>query len=87
MSKARICVGCGCKYYPNSYSACPQTEYEFNYETREHTRHEVEPSHKRFHSQSCMKSWVAKNSQAFSELVDNITIYDNTITNQTHRKE
>jgi len=86
MSKARICVGCGCKYYPNSFSAYPQTEYDFNYETRESTRHEVEPVHKRFHSKSCMTSWIAKNSQAFAELIDNITIYDNTITNQTIEK-
>ena len=85
MSKARICVGCGCKYYPNSYSAYPQSEYEFVYGGSK--RHEVEPVHKRFHSKSCMTSWIAKNSQAFAALIDNITIYDNTITNQTHRKE
>lgn len=87
MSKARICVGCGCKYYPNSFSACPQTEYQYHTQTGKTIRHEVEPMHKRFHSKSCMTSWVAKNSQAFAELIDNITIYDNTITNQTHRKE
>ena len=34
-----------------------------------------------------MEQWLSKNAQAVAELIDNITIYDNTITNQTHRKE
>lgn len=33
-----------------------------------------------------MEQWLSKNAQAFAELVDNITIYDNTITNQTIEK-
>jgi hypothetical protein len=80
MSRARKCVGCGCKYYPASQYSYPSVWWN-------------EPDHKekqfmyaRFHSKSCMEQWLSKNAQAFAELVDNITIYDNTITNQTIEK-
>ena len=74
MSKsARYCVTCGKKFYPKSYYAYPQTEYHFDYETRETTRYVVNVSHKHFHSQSCMKEWLARYSQEFSNLVDNIS--------------
>jgi len=72
-SSARYCVTCGKKFYPKSYSAYPQDEYEFNPETRETTRHEVQAMHKHFHSQSCMKEWIAKNSREFSNLIDNLS--------------
>ena len=64
---------CGKKYYPKSYNAYPQTEYHHDYENRTTDRLEVAPSHKHFHSQSCMKEWIAKYSQEFSHLVDNIS--------------
>lgn len=74
MSKsARYCVTCGKKYYPKSYYAYPSDEYYFNPETRETTRYEVAPSHKQFHSQSCMKEWLARYSREFSNLVDNLS--------------
>ena len=72
-SSARYCVNCGKKFYPKSYNAYPQDEYEFNPETRETTRHVVNVSHKHFHSQSCMKEWIAKHSQSFSHLVDSLS--------------
>ena len=72
-SKARYCVGCGKKFYPNSYSAYPQAEYGFNSLTGETTRHDVPASHKHFHSQGCMKEWIAKYSREFSNLIDNIS--------------
>ena len=74
MSKnARYCVTCGKKFYPKSYYAYPSDEYHFDYENRETTRYEVLPMHKHFHSQSCMKEWLARYSQEFSNLVDNIS--------------
>ena len=51
----------------------PQSEYEYHTRTGETIRHEVEPMHKHFHSQSCMKEWLARYSQEFSNLVDNIS--------------
>jgi hypothetical protein len=33
----------------------------------------VQPSHKHFHSQTCMKEWIAKYSREFSNLVDNLS--------------
>ena len=74
MSKsARYCVNCGKKFYPNSYSSYPQTEYHYDYENRETTSYVVNVRHKHFHSQSCMKEWIARYSREFSNLVDNIS--------------
>ena len=86
MSKARYCANCGFKFYPNAYSSYPQHEYEFNSETRETNRYEVAPAHKHFHSQSCMKSWIAKNSQSFSRLVDEIEYINNNNNNNNNRE-
>ena len=72
-SKARYCVNCGKKFYPNSYMSYPQSEYEYHTRTGETIRHEVEPMHKHFHSQGCMKEWLARYSREFSNLVDNIS--------------
>ena len=73
MSKsARYCVTCGRKFYPKSYTAYPQDEYHYAGQgTTE--RLDVEPSHKHFHSQGCMKEWIARYSREFSNLVDNIS--------------
>jgi len=70
-SKARYCVNCGKKFYPNSYSAYPQDDYYYNGE--ETVRFIIQPSHKHFHSQSCMKEWIARHSQSFSHLVDSLS--------------
>ena len=72
-SSARYCANCGKKFYPNAYSSYPQAEYEYHSSTGQTTRHEVEPRHKHFHSLSCMKEWIAKNSREFSILIDNIS--------------
>ncbi len=86
MSKnARYCVTCGKKFYPKSYSAYPQDDYSY---TDYPTRYEVEPSHKHFHSQSCMKEWIARYSREFSNLIDNIShnvIQDNNNQSLTER--
>jgi len=72
MSKsARYCVNCGKKFYPKSYSAYPQEEYHYN--GQETIRYDVELSHKHFHSLSCMKEWIARHSESFSNLVDNLS--------------
>jgi len=87
-SKARYCVNCGKKFYPNSYMSYPQSEYEYHTQTRETIRHEVEPMHKHFHSQGCMKEWIAKHSREFSNLIDNIShnvIQDNNNQSLTER--
>jgi len=74
MSKsAKYCVTCGKKFYPKSYYAYPSDEYCFNSLTGETTRHKVQAMHKHFHSQSCMKEWLARYSREFSNLVDNIS--------------
>ena len=85
---ARYCVTCGKKFYPKSYYAYPSDEYHFDYETRETTRYDVAPMHKHFHSQSCMKEWIAKHSREFSNLIDNIShnvIQDNNNQSLTER--
>ena len=68
-STARYCVNCGKKFYPKSYSAYPQDEWCYE----EQARIEVEPNHRHFHSQSCMKEWIARYSREFSNLIDNIS--------------
>lgn len=72
-SSSRYCVTCGKKFYPKSYSAYPQDEYEYHSSTGQTVRYIVQPIHKHFHSQSCMKEWIAKHSQSFSHLVDTIS--------------
>ena len=82
MSKARFCVGCSRKYYPNGSYAYPSVWYN------EPNQKEKQLMYARFHSKYCMERWLYKNIQAVAELVDNITICDNNITNQqTHREE
>jgi hypothetical protein len=74
MSKsAKYCVNCGKKFYPKSYYAYPSDEYYFDSENRTTERLEVAPMHRHFHSQSCMKEWIARYSREFSNLVDNIS--------------
>ena len=68
---ARYCVTCGRKFYPKSYTAYPQEEY--HYTGQETVRYEVAASHKHFHSQGCMKEWLARYSREFSNLVDNLS--------------
>ena len=85
MSKARHCVTCGKKYYPNSYYAYPEDDYI--YDNGETTRFTVQPEHKRFHSLGCMKEFISRNSIAFANLVDSVShnvIED--INNQTIEK-
>ena len=72
-SSARYCVNCGKKFYPNSYMSYPHDEYDYHSSTGITKRYEVEPSHKHFHSQGCMKSWIARYSREFSILIDNIS--------------
>jgi hypothetical protein len=72
-SSAKYCVNCGKKFYPKSYNAYPQTEYHYDYENRETTSYVVDVGHKHFHSQSCMKEWIARYSREFSNLIDNIS--------------
>ena len=43
------------------------------YNGEETVRFIVPPMHKHFHSQSCMKEWLARYSREFSNLVDNIS--------------
>ena len=73
MSKsARYCVTCGKKFYPKSYSAYPQDDYGF-IDGGHNVRYVVQPMHKHFHSQTCMKEWIARYSREFSNLIDNIS--------------
>ena len=60
----KYCLNCGKKFYPNSYYAYPQTEYNYNYESRTREDFVVPPEHKHFHSLSFMKEWIAKNHDA-----------------------
>ena len=72
MSKsAKYCVTCGKKFYPKSYYAYPQDDYFYNGE--HNVRYIVQPMHKHFHSQTCMKEWIARHSQSFSHLVDSLS--------------
>jgi len=70
-SKAKYCVNCGKKYYPNSYYAYPHGDSWWDGEQWQYN--EVPNMHKRFHSQSCMLGWIAMHSLAFANLVDNIS--------------
>ena len=70
-SKARYCVNCGKKYYPNSYYAYPRGDSWWDGEQWQYN--EVPNMHKRFHSQGCMLGWIAMHSLAFANLVDNIS--------------
>ena len=79
MSSARYCVGCGKKYYPKSYYSYPEIYYGV-----EEDRDEQCQEYARFHSLTCMKSWLSDNRVAFANLVDNITECD--IRNKTIEK-
>lgn len=78
MSSARYCVGCGKKYYPKSYYSYPEIYYGVE------NRDEQCQEYARFHSLTCMKSWLSDNRVAFANLVDNITECD--IRNKTIEK-
>ena len=71
MSSARYCVGCGKKYYPKSYYSYPEIYYGVGEDRDEQCQ-----EYARFHSLTCMKSWLSDNRVAFANLVDNITEYD-----------
>ena len=75
MSKARYCANCGKKYYPNSYGAYPSSYSVWNGERWQWT--EIDNQNKRFHSLSCMQSWITKNGKEFSRLVDEIEYINN----------
>ena len=60
----KYCKNCGKKFYPNNaWTGYPQTEWGVS------GRVEVPDEHKHFHSRSCMKEWLAKNSEAFTLLL------------------
>ena len=73
------CKNCGKKFYAKTWSGYPQTEWGVS------GRVDVPEEHKHFHSQSCFKEWVAKNHEAFTIFVDNVSqnvIEDNQTINQ-----
>ena len=85
MSNARHCVTCGKKYYPKAYNSYPEDDYSYHRSWELTERYIVDPSHKRFHSQGCMKEWIAKYSIAFANLVDSLShnmIQDNNNNNR-----
>ena len=61
------CKNCGKKFYAKTWSGYPQTEWGVG------GRVDVPEVHKHFHSLSCFKEWVAKNHEAFTIFVDNIS--------------
>ena len=73
MSNARHCVTCGKKYYPKAYNSYSEDDYSYHRSWELTERYIVDPSHKRFHSQGCMKSWIARHSREFSNLIDNLS--------------
>ena len=82
----KYCLNCGKKFYAKTWTGYPQTEYSYDYENRTSERHYVPEEHKHFHSQSCMKEWIAKNSEAFHLLLTSMG--NNDRNNETiNRKE
>ena len=79
MSTRRYCKNCGKKFYPKSYYSYPQ----FHWGTSDEDKLE----YARFHSLGCMKEWLAKNHEAFTDLV--LTVMGNNDTNDEtiNRKE
>ena len=74
------CKNCGKKFYAKTWSGYPQTEWGVG------GRVDVPEEHKHFHSLSCFKEWVAKNSEAFHLLLT--TMGNNDRNNETiNRKE
>jgi hypothetical protein len=83
MSKASFCVNCGKKYYPNSYQSYPSSNAVWVSDRWQWT--EIDNQNKRFHSQSCMHSWLVKNAQSFSRLVDEVEYIKNNNNNNRER--
>ena len=75
----KYCLTCGKKFYPNSYYSYPDSEWEVGV-----GQHEVPAEHKHFHSLSCMKMWLAKNSEAFHLLLTSMGNDDNNIETNNH---
>ena len=50
-----------------------QLAEDYYYNGEETVRFIIQPMHKHFHSQSCMKEWIARHSQSFSHLVDSLS--------------
>ena len=76
----KYCLNCGKKFYAKRWTGYPQTEWA------DGEPQEVPPEHKHFHSLSCMKEWLAKNSEAFHLLL--ISMGNNDRNNETiNRKE
>jgi hypothetical protein len=74
MSKARFCVGCGKKYYPNAeYSGGYPSQWYVWTEQGYHKDETFDPSYKRFHAKGCMEKFISNNAQAFANLVDSIS--------------
>jgi len=69
----KYCLNCGKKFYPAKWVGYPQTEYTYHSRDFGEARCvEVPAEHKHFHSLSCMKKWLAKNSEAFHLLLTNM---------------
>ena len=76
----RYCLNCDKKFYAKTWTGYPQTEWA------DGERHDVPEEHKHFHSLSCMKEWIAKNSEAFHLLLTSMG--NNDRNNETiNRKE
>ena len=81
----RYCKNCGKKFYPAKWVGYPQTEYIYDYENYEnHVRHEVPAEHRHFHSQRCMKEWLAKNHEAVTLFLNSMGNSDNNIETNNH---
>ena len=80
----KYCLNCGKKFYPKGYYGYPETEWEYDYVNSDHTKHEVPPEHKHFHSLSCMKEWLAKNHEAVTIFLNSMGNDDNNIETNNH---
>ena len=80
----KYCLNCGKKFYPKGYYGYPETEWEYDYVNSDHTKHEVPPEHKHFHSLSCMKEWLAKNHEAVTIFLNSVGNSDNNIETNNH---
>ena len=80
----KYCLNCGKKFYAKTWTGYPQTEYSYDSQTDRHERCTVPDEHKHFHSQSCMKEWLAKNHEAFTLLLTSMGNNDRNIETNNH---
>ena len=80
----RYCKNCGKKFYAKGWTGYPQTEYSSDYDAPTSVRYEVPDEHRHFHSQSCMKEWLAKNHEAFTLLLTSMGNNDRNIETNNH---